>query len=84
MVGTVSICKWIAWKGGMVMEYIPDALDMWEKHDAEQEAALEMLPICCECGNRIQDEFCFHINDEAMHISCMEEQYKVPTTHLMG
>ena len=66
------------------MEYVPDNYDMWKEHDREQEEALEALPICCECGQAIQDEYCIHINDMAMHISCMEEYYKVPTTHLMG
>ena len=35
---------------------IPDNLDMYEAHDAEQEKRLERLPICIECGNPIQHE----------------------------
>lgn len=64
------------------MYYTDDPISDFHRHDAEQEAALEKLPICCECGDPIQDEYCFCINDKPMHISCMEEYYKVPTTHL--
>ena len=35
---------------------IPDNLDMFEVHDAEQEASLEKLPKCIECKNPIQQE----------------------------
>lgn len=66
------------------MSYIPDALDMFERHDAELEEAIEMLPKCTECGEPIQDEYCFVINDMPIHESCMNENYRVPTTDLMG
>lgn len=35
---------------------IPDNLDMFEAHDAEQEASLEKLPKCIKCKNPIQQE----------------------------
>lgn len=43
---------------------------------------MERLPICCECGQRIEDEFCYEINDEILCETCME-QYKKFTSDLM-
>lgn len=61
----------------------PDNYERWAKHDAEQEDALALLPMCADCGERIQEEQCFVINDEPICESCMEG-YKVYTAHLMG
>ena len=55
----------------------------YDRFDAEREAALELLPVCCECGERIEDDFCFQINDEIICEDCME-QYRKFTTDLMG
>ena len=33
-----------------------DNYDLWEQHDAEQEAWLRKRPMCDCCGERIQDE----------------------------
>ena len=49
----------------------------------EQEDSFELLPLCSECDQRIQDEFCFVINGEVICESCME-QYKQRTVYLMG
>ena len=54
------------------MCYIPDALDMWEAHDAEQEAELKKLPICCECEKPIQQETAVYINDDFICDSCLD------------
>lgn len=60
-----------------------DPLSDFSRHDAEQEDALELLPMCADCGERIQEEMCFVINDETICESCME-QYKRYTAELMG
>ena len=52
------------------------------RHEAEQEKALERLPECCECGERIEDDFCYVINDEIICETCME-QYRKFTTDVM-
>ena len=33
-----------------------DNLDLFERHDAEQEARLRKMPICCKCKEHIQQE----------------------------
>lgn len=35
---------------------IPDNYDAWEANDASQEAQLEGLPVCDDCGEPIQAE----------------------------
>ena len=50
---------------------IPDNYDRWEQHQAEQDRAEENLPECSECGNPIQDDFCFEYNDEPICDDCM-------------
>ena len=41
-----------------------------------------MLPMCAECGERIDSEFCYEINGEIICVTCME-QYKKFTADLM-
>lgn len=54
------------------MSYIPDNYDAWVKHDAEQEAELQKLPECAECGEKIQDEEAYYINGEWICLNCMD------------
>jgi formylmethanofuran dehydrogenase subunit E len=56
-----------------MMSNIPDNYSEWARHDAEQEAALKLLPVCCECGEHIQAETLFEINDEIICEECMEQ-----------
>lgn len=66
------------------MYYTDDPVADFARHDAEREAALECLPVCSECGEHIQDEYCFEINDEIICETCMVEHYRKFTTDLMG
>lgn len=61
---------------------IPDNYSQWARHDAEQEAALHLLPVCSECGEHIQAETCFVVNDEIICEECME-QFRKYTDDLM-
>lgn len=66
------------------MRYTDDPVADFERYDAEQEAALENLPVCSECGQPIQDDYCFVINDEPVHESCLVANYRKHTMDLMG
>ena len=55
------------------MEYIPDAYEQWEQHEAEQEAAIERLPRCSECDEHIQSDYAYEVNGEYICEACMEE-----------
>lgn len=52
--------------------YMPDNYDLFARHDAEQEAQLEKLPECSECGEHIQDEEAYYINGEWICERCMD------------
>ena len=56
--------------------YVQDNYDRFVRHDTEQESALEKLPVCSECGEHIQDEHCFEINDEYICERCMNENHR--------
>lgn len=68
----------------MFMFYTDDPVADAERYAAELEEALELLPVCSECGEHIQDEHCFVINDEPIHEKCMNDNYRKLTTDLMG
>lgn len=55
------------------MTYIPDNYDAFCQHEAEQQAKLDKLPKCCECGERIQTEDYYEFNDELYCLDCVEE-----------
>ena len=62
---------------------IPDNYDRWEQHQAEQDRAEERLPECCECGNPIQDDFCYEYNDEPICDECMYEHHRKNVEYFM-
>ena len=43
-----------------------------ERYAAEQEKALDKLPVCYECGEHIQTEKCYEINGEVICPDCLE------------
>lgn len=59
-----------------MMMWTDDPVADAERHIAEQERRLDKLPECSECGEKIQDEYCFEINDEYICEHCMDENHK--------
>ena len=58
---------------------IPDNYDQWEVHERDQERRLAELPVCADCGNPIQDDHFYLINDEAICPNCLEAGYRKET-----
>lgn len=58
------------------MYYTDDPVRDFLSHDREQARELERLPVCSECGERIQDEFCYEINDELICESCLKHNHR--------
>lgn len=54
---------------------IPDNYDQWEAHDRYKESLLERLPVCDECGKRIQDDMYFDIDGEILCEKCITYKY---------
>ena len=65
------------------MCYIPDYLDQWSEHNRQQEEKLHQLPKCEYCGEAIQDEYCFEINDEIICEKCLVENFRKNTEDLV-
>lgn len=55
---------------------LPDNYSLFARHDAEQEAQLNRLPECCYCGERIQDDHFFLINDEIICQTCLNRFFR--------
>lgn len=52
----------------------PDNYSQWERHEREAERWLESRPVCCNCGEPIQEEPRYHpVTGEEMCRECLEE-----------
>lgn len=56
---------------------IPDAYDLWEAQDIENERRLARRPKCSVCDNRIQDEEAYLINGDFVCEKCLERDFKI-------
>ncbi len=65
------------------MYYIPDALDHFARHDAEQQQMLDRLPKCTICEEHIQEDHCYQINDEVICVHCLNEYFRKDVEDLM-
>ena len=53
---------------------IPDNYSQWKRYELEAERRLASRPICCRCGEHIQEEPKRHPEtDEEMCPGCLEE-----------
>jgi len=59
------------------MEYVPDNYDAFVEHDAEQQGWLATLPKCVECGDPIQDEVYYEIDNRCWCPSCMDDHRRM-------
>lgn len=46
------------------------------RHDAEQQRKLDRLPKCADCGEPVQDDHFYLINDEVICPNCLESNYR--------
>ena len=58
------------------MFYSDDPERDFLRHDAKQQKELERLPICADCGERVQDDHYYLINDEVICPDCLEANYR--------
>lgn len=47
--------------------------DRWDEEQCRQE---ERLPICSECGEKIQDDFYYEFNDEVICSDCLDNNHR--------
>ena len=53
-----------------------DNYEIWKAHEDEMERRLAELPLCVDCGNHVQDEHYYWINDEVICPRCLEDGYR--------
>lgn len=58
---------------------MPDNYDLFLRHEAERENELARLPVCEVCGEHIQDDFLYEINDELICESCLNHYHRKHT-----
>lgn len=61
------------------MSWTDDPVADFERHDREQTAALELLPLCDYCNDHIQDEYLYDINGEFICESCLDRFFRKRT-----
>lgn len=58
------------------MQITDNPLADFASWDAEQTAKLERLPVCADCGEPVQDDHYYLINDEVICPDCLESGYR--------
>ena len=58
------------------MCWTDDPIADFNRYEAEQQKLLEKLPICYECGEPIQTEDCYEINDELICPKCLKDNHR--------
>ena len=54
-----------------------DPVRDFERRDREQQRARRRFPICCECGERIQDEQFYELDEgKCVCPACLEENHR--------
>ena len=61
------------------MFYTDDPVADFEAYDRQQEEQLERLPVCEICGEPIQDEHLYLINDEFVCEKCLIRDFRKNT-----
>ena len=63
---------------------ILDNYDLWEAHEREQQKKLAELPVCAVCGEPVQDDHFYLINDEVICPECLDAEFRKETEDFMG
>lgn len=58
------------------MSYTDNPVADFYRWDSAQQAKLDKLPKCAECGEPIQDEECFEINGELICPECLKSNHR--------
>lgn len=58
------------------MMFSDDPLLDFDRHDRQQEEALDKRPVCCYCGEPIQDDFCYEINGDLICEDCLDMHFR--------
>ena len=60
----------------MAHQYFGDPDSCFAQYDADQNRELSYRPICCDCGEPIQDEHLYIIEGEFYCTHCLESNHR--------
>lgn len=66
------------------MSWTDDPLIDFHRHDIEQAEKLKRLPVCADCDEHIQDEFCYEFNGENICERCLEDLHRKAVEDCVG
>lgn len=58
------------------MIFTDDPLLDFDRWDGAQSKRLKQLPVCADCGEAVQDDHYYLINDSVICPDCMESGYR--------
>lgn len=58
------------------MYYTDDPLADFARKDADDAAWLQSLPKCAECGEPIQQDFCYEMEGKVICEQCLNENHR--------
>lgn len=58
------------------MIFTDDPLLDFAVHDRQQSEELNKRPVCCYCGEPIQDDFCYEINGDYYCEDCLDMHFR--------
>lgn len=64
--------------------YSDDPIADFMRHDAEMAEELKRRPVCVECDEPIQGEYCFEINGELICKNCLIHNHRKNTDDYVG
>lgn len=53
-----------------------DIESLLTRYEEERDRELRKLPVCSECDEYIQDEYCYEINGELICPDCIERNHR--------
>jgi formylmethanofuran dehydrogenase subunit E len=55
----------------------------FDRYDTKEIERLSKLPTCAECGEPIQDDYCYEIDGEIICEECLNDNYRHFTNDLI-
>lgn len=58
------------------MCWTDDPVADYDRYSDKCEKALSRLPVCCECGEHVQEDHFYLINDEVVCPECLQSNHR--------
>ncbi len=58
------------------MYYSNDPVADAERYEADRESELQKCPVCWNCGEYIQDDYCYKIGDAIYCDNCLQNDFR--------